>query len=57
MTNVDAISGLLKPIDAPRAYPPAAGINQVQNDDEGWAKPIVLKGLPQGSLFAFNSRS
>lgn len=54
MTNVEAIAELLKPCDARlmRAYPVSARVNQVQNDDEGCAKPVTLEGRPQGQLFA-----
>ena len=53
MTNVDAISELLKPLDASfmRAYPVSNRVNQVQNDDEECAKPVTLEELPQGQLF------
>ena len=58
MTNVDAISELLKPLDASfmRAYPVSNRVNQVQNDDEECAKPVTLEELPQGQLFTFSNR-
>jgi len=54
MTNVDAISDLLKPFDAKfmRAYPVSSRINQVQNDNEECARPVPLEQLSQGHLFA-----
>jgi len=53
MTNVDAMSELLKPFDASlmRSYPVSSRVNQVQNDDEECAKPVEVSGPPQGSLF------
>ncbi|HKV94230.1 MAG TPA: SOS response-associated peptidase [Candidatus Angelobacter sp.] len=54
MTNVDTVSGLLRPFDARlmRAYPVSSRINQVQNDDEDCSKPVTLDQLPQKRLFA-----
>jgi len=53
MTDVAVISELLKPFDARpmRAYPVSSRINQVQNDDEDCAKPVVLYQPPQSHLF------
>ena len=53
ITNVDAVSELLKPFDATlmRMYPVSTRINQVQNDDEDCSKPVSLEQLPQGQLF------
>lgn len=52
MTNVEAMSGLLRPFDAclMRAYPVSVRINQVQNDDADCSKPVALEGLPQSQL-------
>lgn len=52
-TNVDAISHLLKPLDASlmRAYAVSSRVNHVQNDDEDCARAIPLDPLPQGQLF------
>ena len=54
MTNVDAVSEPLKPIDARlmRFYPVSTRINQVQNDDEDCSKPVTLDQSPQHQLFA-----
>ena len=54
MTNIDAISELLKPFDARlmRSYPVSSRVNQVQNDDEDCAKPVALDQPPQGQLFS-----
>lgn len=54
MTDVGAISALLKPLDARlmRAYPVSNRINQVQNDDADCSRPIPLDQLAQGQLFA-----
>jgi len=56
MTNVDAISELLKPFDARlmRAYSVSSRVNQVQNDDEDCAKSVTPDQLPQGQLFTFS---
>lgn len=53
MTNVQAVSDLLKPFDARlmRGYPISNRINQVQNDDEDCSKPVMLDGPPQSELF------
>lgn len=44
VTDVDAISSLLKPYDARlmRSYPVSSRINQVANDDETCAAPVEL---------------
>ena len=54
MTDVEAITDLLKPYDARmmRCYPISARINQVQNDDEDCAKAVQLEAPSQGQLFA-----
>jgi putative SOS response-associated peptidase YedK len=41
MTNIAAISGLMKPFDARsmRSYPVGSQVNQVQNDDPGCSAP------------------
>lgn len=53
MTNVDAVSGLLKPFDARlmRAYPVSSRVNQVQNDDAECSRPVTPTQIPQGQLF------
>jgi len=53
MTNVEAVSELLKPYDARlmRVYPVSTRVNQVRNDDEDCARLVTLEGLPQGQLF------
>jgi len=53
MTDVEALSDLLKPYDARlmRCYPVSARINQVANDDQECAAPITLESSPQGQLF------
>jgi putative SOS response-associated peptidase YedK len=52
--NVDALSEMLRPYDARmmRCYPVSTRLNQVQNDDAEFAKPIELEPAPQGHLFA-----
>jgi len=44
MTDVEAISDLLKPFDARsmRSYAVSSRVNQVQNDDEACSKPIDI---------------
>jgi putative SOS response-associated peptidase YedK len=44
MTNVEAISDLLKPYDAllMRSYAASSRINHVVNDDEACSKPIEV---------------
>jgi putative SOS response-associated peptidase YedK len=53
MTNVDAISQLLKPFDGHlmRTYPVSSRINQVQNDDEECSRPVPQDQPPQPQLF------
>jgi putative SOS response-associated peptidase YedK len=53
MTDVEAVSHLLKPFDAcvMRSYPVSSRVNQVQNDDAECAEPVELKAPPQGHLF------
>jgi len=52
-TNVDAISDLLKPLNASlmRVYPGCRRINQVQNDDKDCSR-LVTQDQPPGSFFA-----
>jgi putative SOS response-associated peptidase YedK len=52
MTNVEAISEMLKPYDARimRCYPVGTRINHVANDDEGCSAPVEL-ARAQGRLF------
>jgi putative SOS response-associated peptidase YedK len=53
MTNVEAVSEMLKPYDARlmRCYPVSTRINQVQNHDPECAKAIQLEAPPQAHLF------
>jgi putative SOS response-associated peptidase YedK len=52
MTNVDAISDLLKPYLGPmRSFPVSSHVNRVQNDDPKCAAPITLESSPQSQLF------
>jgi putative SOS response-associated peptidase YedK len=53
MTDVEAVSHLLKPFDARvmRFYPVSSRVNRVQNDDAECAEPVELKAPPQGHLF------
>ena len=53
MTNVNALSEMLKPYDASamRSYPVSNRVNHVANDDAECAKPIELEAPPQGQLF------
>jgi len=53
MTDVEALSDLLKPFDARsmRSYPVSSRINQVQNDDPACSAPVELESAPQGRLF------
>jgi putative SOS response-associated peptidase YedK len=53
MTNVQAVSELLKPYNASRmrCYPVSNRVNQVQNDDAECSEPIRLESTPQGQLF------
>ena len=50
MTNVEAVSELLKPYDAQlmSAYPVSARVNQVKNDDEACSAPIELVAQQPG---------
>jgi len=43
VSEVEAIADFLKPFDARvmRAYPVSSRINQVQNDDEDYSKPVT----------------
>ncbi|MGE5053546.1 MAG: SOS response-associated peptidase [Acidobacteriota bacterium] len=52
MTNVEAISDLLKPYDAGlmRMYPVSSRVNRVQNDDAECSNPIDTE-TPQARLF------
>jgi putative SOS response-associated peptidase YedK len=53
MTNVEAISELLKPFDSGlmRVFPVSSRVNQVQNDDAECAKAIKLVKPSQAGLF------
>ncbi len=52
MTNVEAVSEMLKPFDplAMRCYPVGARVNHVANDDEGCSTPVELAQI-QNRLF------
>jgi len=54
MTNVEALSDVLRPFDARlmRAYPVSSRINQVQNDDEECSRPVTPDQPPQRQLFS-----
>ncbi len=54
MTNVAAVTGMLKPYDARamRAYPVSNRVNQVANDDAECSTRVELEAPPQGQLFA-----
>lgn len=54
MTNVEAVSEMLKPCDARwmRCYPVSTRVNQVQNDDAECARAIQPESHPQGQLFS-----
>jgi putative SOS response-associated peptidase YedK len=51
-TNVTAVSAMLKPDDERlmRCFPVSARINQVQNDDAEYAKPVEIEALSQSRL-------
>lgn len=54
MTNVEAVSEMLKPYDARlmRCFPVSARVNHVANDDEGCSTPVQLdKVQTQAALF------
>jgi putative SOS response-associated peptidase YedK len=53
MTDVEALSDLLKPFDARSmgSYPVSSRVNQVQNDDPECSAPVVLESAPQCRLF------
>ena len=54
MTNIEALSNLLKPFDplAMRCYPVSAWVNHIANDDEGCSTPVELdKVQTQTTLF------
>jgi hypothetical protein len=53
MTNVEAVSEMLKPFDARlmRCYPISTRINHVANDDEACSAPIELTET-QAGLFS-----
>jgi putative SOS response-associated peptidase YedK len=53
MTNVEAVSEMLKPYDARqmRCYPVSTRINHVVNDDEECSRPVELAET-QKRLFA-----
>ena len=53
MTDVEAISDLLKPFDARsmHSYAVSSRVNQGQNDDPECSKPVEVEVPPQGQLF------
>jgi putative SOS response-associated peptidase YedK len=53
MTNVEAVSEMLKPFDARqmRSYPISTRINHVANDDEACSAPVELTET-QAGLFS-----
>jgi putative SOS response-associated peptidase YedK len=53
MTNVEAVSEMLKPYDARqmRCYPISTRINHVANDDEACSAPVELTEV-QAGLFS-----
>jgi putative SOS response-associated peptidase YedK len=53
MTNVEAVSEMLKPFDARqmRSYPTSTRINHVANDDEACSAPVELTET-QAGLFS-----
>ena len=53
MTNVEAVSEMLKPFDARqmRSYPFSTRINHVANDDEACSAPVELTET-QAGLFS-----
>ena len=53
MTNVEAVSDLLKPYDAElmRSYPVSARVNSVANDDAECSLQIKMESVSQGQLF------
>jgi len=53
MTNVEAVSEMLKPFDAGqmRCYPVSTRINYVANDDAGCSAPVELSET-QAGLFS-----
>jgi putative SOS response-associated peptidase YedK len=53
MTNVEAVSEMLKPYDARqmRSYPISTRINHVANDDEACSAPVELTET-QAGLFS-----
>ena len=53
MTNVDAVSEMLKPFDAQlmRCYPVSTRVNQVQNDDAECSKAVNPNHLNKVSYF------
>jgi putative SOS response-associated peptidase YedK len=54
MTNVEAVSDLLKPLDGRlmRMFPVSSRVNQVGNDDADCSKPVAVGDPPQAHLFA-----
>lgn len=54
MTNVEALSDVLRPFDARlmRAYPVSSRINQVQNDDEECSRLVTPDQTPQRQSFS-----
>jgi len=52
VTDVNAVSEMLKPYDARlmRCFPVSASINQLQNDDAEYAKPVGIEALSQSRL-------
>jgi putative SOS response-associated peptidase YedK len=57
MTNVEAVSEMLKPFDARqmRSYPISTRINHVANDDEACSAPVELTET-QAGLFSWYIR-
>jgi putative SOS response-associated peptidase YedK len=54
MTNVEAVSEMLKPYDARlmRCYPVSTRVNHVANDDEECSAPVELAQI-QNRLFSY----
>ena len=52
VTDVNEVSEMLKPYDARlmRCFPVSASINQLQNDDAEYAKPVGIEALSQSRL-------
>jgi putative SOS response-associated peptidase YedK len=52
MTNVEALSDLLKPFDAGlmRSHAVSSRVNQVQNDDPECARPVEPESVSKGAV-------